>query len=312
MPSSAGTIVIPTFNSRHWLESCLPGVLEQAGDGWEVVVVDNASSDGTAAEVRARWPGVRVVELPENVGYGAAVNAGAGDGHVLALNVDTELEPGALARLAEALGDDPGLGAVGPRLLDPDGSLQPSVHELPTVGALFAEALFLDRLPGGLGDRLGYHERGYDYAAPRQVGWLTGAALLVRDAAWRQSGGFDPSFFFFVEEVDLQRRLHALGWSVAIEPRAALIHHGGKQPLSPELFLHSHEGFARYFAKHEGPAAARLARAALCLAALTRALAWTVVPLVRPGAAQEAGRWRSMFWNVFKRSARELTGGSAG
>src|SRR3954470_8857613 len=100
MPSSAGTIVIPTFNSRRWLETCLPGVLAQAGEEWEVVVVDNASSDGTAAEVRERWPAVRVVELPENVGYGAAVNAGAetsqAGGHVLALNVDIELEPHAL------------------------------------------------------------------------------------------------------------------------------------------------------------------------------------------------------------------------
>jgi N-acetylglucosaminyl-diphospho-decaprenol L-rhamnosyltransferase len=283
----------------------LPGVVEQAGDDWEVVVVDNASSDGTPAEVRRRWPSVRVIELDRNLGYGAAVNAGAGAGHVLALNVDTQLGPLALERLAGALESDPGLGAVGPRLLDPDGSLQPSVHELPTVGALFAEALLLDRLPR-VGDRLGYHSRSYDYRDPRAVGWLTGAALLVRDSAWRQSGGFDPDFFFFVEEVDLQRRLHELGWSVAIEPRAAVVHHGGKQPLAPELFLHSHEGFARYFAKHDGPRKARLARAALCLAALTRALAWMAVPLVRPGAAEEARRWRRMFWIVFTRSAKAL------
>jgi GT2 family glycosyltransferase len=283
-------------------------VLDQAGDEWQVVVVDNASSDGTAEEVRARWGTVRVVELESNLGYGAAVNAGAGTspGHVLALNVDTELEPGALARLRSALEADPRLGAVGPRLLDPDGSLQPSVHDLPTVGALFAEALFLDRLPNGIGDKLGYHSRGYDYSSPQRVGWLTGAALLLRDTAWRECGGFDPAFFFFVEEVDLQRRLHALGWSVAIEPRAAVVHHGGKQPLAPELFLHSHDGFARYFAKHGSPASARLARAALCLTALTRALAWAVAPLLRPGAAADARRWRAMFWNVFARSAREL------
>lgn len=279
-------------------------MLEQAGDEWEVVVVDNASSDGTAAEVRGRWPAVRVVELAENVGYGAAVNAGAAagtpGGHVLALNVDTQLEPAALAKLVGALEADPRLGAVGPRLLDPDGSLQPSVHDLPSVAALFAEALFLDRLPAALGDRLGYHARGYDYAAPRRVGWLTGAVLLVRGTAWEQSGGFDPQFFFFVEEIDLQRRLQALGWEVAIEPRAAVLHHGGKQPLSPELFLHSHEGFELYFAKHGGPAQARLARAALRLAALTRAIAWSLVPLVRPARAGDARRWRTMFWAVFK------------
>jgi GT2 family glycosyltransferase len=226
---------------------------------------------------------------------------------VFALNVDTRLAPHALERLGAALDSDAGLGAVGPRLLDPDGGLQPSVHELPTPGALFAEALFLDRLPL-VGDRLGYHSRSYDYKEPRAVGWLTGAALLVRDSAWRQSGGFDPDFFFFVEEVDLQRRLHELGWSVAIEPRATVVHHGGKQPLAPGLFLHSHEGFGRYFAKHEGPREARLARAALCIAALTRALAWTAAPLVRPSAAAQARRWRRMFWIVFARSARALFG----
>jgi N-acetylglucosaminyl-diphospho-decaprenol L-rhamnosyltransferase len=216
-----------------------------------------------------------------------------------------ELQHGALELLREALDAAPEPGAVGPRLLEPDGSLQPSAHELPTVGALFAEALFLDRLPL-VGDRLGYHARGYDYREPRTVGWLTGAALLVRGSAWQACGGFDPDFFFFVEEVDLQRRLHALGWSVVIEPRAAVVHHGGKQPLEPEVFLHSHEGFARYFAKHDGPLHSRLARAALCLAALTRALAWAVVPLVRPAAAGEARRWRAMFWKVFTRSARAL------
>ena len=306
-----GRIVIPTYNSRRWLEGCLNSVLEQADAAWDVVVVDNASSDGTPALVREGWPSVRVVELERNVGYGAAANAGADaapDGHLLVLNVDTIVCDGALDAMCDALTDNPDVGLVGPRLVHGDGRLQPSVHEFPTVGKLFAEALFLDRLPL-VGARFSYHGRWYDYSRPARCDFLTGAVLMVRHEAWEACGGFDPGYVFFVEEVDLQRRLASLGWPALIEPRAKVVHFGGKLPIPAERFLRSHEGYARYFSSDVSRGTPWLARAALSLTALTRAIAWTLFWVARPGSRPDSGRWAAMFWRVFGRSAVRLLGG---
>lgn len=303
-----GRIVIPTYNSRTWLKGCLDSVLEQADGAWEVVVVDNGSGDGTPALVREGWPSVRVVELTRNVGYGAAANAGAEaapGGHLLVLNVDTIVREGALDAMLAALAGNPDVGLVGPKLVHGDGRLQPSVHEFPTIGKLFAEALFLDRLPL-VGARFSYHGRWYDYTRPARCDFLTGAVLLVRAEAWESCGGFDPRYIFFVEEVDLQRRLAALGWPALIEPRAEVVHFGGKLPIPADRFLRSHEGFARYFASEPVPFGALLARLALCLTALTRAIAWTLFWALRRGSHPDAGRWAAMFWRVFGRSALRL------
>jgi GT2 family glycosyltransferase len=302
-----GRIVIPTFNSRRWLDLCLPAVLEQAGTAWDVVVVDNASTDGTPALVSERWPSVKLVRLERNIGYGGAANAGAAaapGGHLLVLNVDTVLQESALDLMHSALAENPDVGVVGPRLLHSDGRLQPSVHEFPTLGRLFAEALFLDRVPG-IGARLSYHGRWYDYRQPSRCDFLTGAVLMIRDAAWEASGGFDPNYFFFVEEVDLQRRLARLGWRAMIDPRSVVVHYGGKLPIPAERFMSSHYGYARYFRREGGAAAAWTARAALCLTALTRAIAWSGVA-ARSRSSPEARRWARMFWGVFARSALDL------
>jgi N-acetylglucosaminyl-diphospho-decaprenol L-rhamnosyltransferase len=299
------SVVIPTHDSLSWVDACLSSVLAQDGVDSTVAVVDNGSSDGTVEHVARRWPSVALIALTDNVGYGAAINEGARAlprGHILALNADTTLGPGSLCKLVAVLEADGRVGAVAPRLLNPDRTLQPTAHRFPTLTRLLGEALALDRLPV-LGRAFDYHCRNYDYDRAREIDWATGTVLLIRQEAWETVGGFDPAYFFFVEEIDLQRRLTTEGWRIVLAPAAVAVHHGGKKPIAPDLFLHSHAGFERYFALTSGRGTAGAARAVLCLTALTRALGWILIALIDVRRREKGRRWASMFIRVFLRSA---------
>jgi GT2 family glycosyltransferase len=302
-------VVIPIHHSRRWIDDCIDSVLGQEDVELSVCVVDNASQDGSTQAVRTRWPEVTVVELDQNHGYGAAINRGAlasGEGHVLALNVDTRLHPGCVRILLKTLEEGPLLGAVAPRVLASNGQVQPTAHRFPTLPRLTAEAVGADRLPR-LGPRLGYH-----LPMPARdripVDWATGVALLIRDDAWREIGGFDPAYFFFAEELDLQWRLHRANWRVEIVDRAVLTHHGGKRPIPATRFVHSHDGMERFFAKRGGRRAGLAARAILLVLAASRAIAWTAIGLLSPRRRAEAARWRTMFTETFAVSVRRLIG----
>jgi GT2 family glycosyltransferase len=169
---------------------------------------------------------------------------------------------------------------------------------------MLGRAVFLHRVPGVRRWFADLAE--IDYACRTYVEWAAGAVLLIRREAWDAVSGFDPAYFFFVEEIDLQRRLTDAGWRIALEPAATAVHHGGHQPISSELFVHAHDGFARYFGLMRGNKGAGLARASLCLSALTRAAVWAAVALVSRVRRREALEWASMFGRVFLASLRKL------
>lgn len=297
---SAGVaVVIPTYNSRRWIDGCLESILG-GGEAEVVQVVDNGSSDGTLAHLEARWPGVMVLALEANVGYGAAVNAGAElwpGRDVLALNADTVLRPGALAALRRTMAAGERVGVVAPRLLNADGSPQPSAHPEPSLAHLARHALGLvpEASTGSEGE-------------PFEVAWATGAALLIRRTAWDEVGGFDPAYRFFVEEVDLQARLRDRGWSVVLEPAARVEHFGGARPIEASLFALSHDGWERYFGVRHGPAQQVLVRALLCLVAASRLGLWGARALLRRRGREEATSWARMFAGATALSALRLPG----
>jgi N-acetylglucosaminyl-diphospho-decaprenol L-rhamnosyltransferase len=272
-----------------------------------IAVVDNGSADGSAQHVRGRWPTVLVADAPTNLGYGASINYGVEllpEGDVLAVNADAHLAPGAVGHLCAVLDDDRSVGAVAPRLTNDDGSLQPSAYRFPTLPRMLGRAVFLHHVPGT--GRWLADLATTDYTHRTYIDWAAGAALLIRREAWEAVAGFDPGYFFFVEEIDLQRRLTDARWRIALEPVASAVHYGGHQPISSELFLHAHDGFARYFGLKRGSKGAVLARACLCLGALTRAGMWTTVAFVRRARRREALDWASMFGRVFLASLRRL------
>jgi N-acetylglucosaminyl-diphospho-decaprenol L-rhamnosyltransferase len=253
------SVVVVTWNAREHIGRCLE---EVAGGPWETIVVDNASTDGTPAFVAERFPAVRLVELPENRGFGAANNEGmriARGRYFLLLNSDAWPVGDAVERLVAFADEHAEAAVVGPRLLNPDGSLQPSVRGFPTLWRLATEYLFLRKLAPRSAILNSFYGARFDHASVREVDWLYGPCLLVRREAADAVGLFDEDYFLFSEETDWCYRFHAAGWKVLFFPGAEFVHlggasHGGRQYREN---LRSH---LRFFAKHRGPGEVERAR----------------------------------------------------
>ena len=219
-----------SYNTRDHLAACLAAVSADAPT--RIVVVDNASSDGSPDMVRERYPNVVLHANPRNLGFGAAANQGIADctaEYVLLLNSDTRLAPGALAALTAYLDSHPRVAIAGPRLVGSDGHLQASCFPfwLPFPLGAFAA----DGPAGRLLARLPRIKRGLipaDWSTPAgPAPWVVGAAIALRRAAFEAVGGFDQAFFMYFEDVDVCRRLVAAGWGVHFAPVTTIAHVGG-------------------------------------------------------------------------------------
>jgi N-acetylglucosaminyl-diphospho-decaprenol L-rhamnosyltransferase len=260
------SVVVVTFNALPWLEQCLDSVR-----GHDVVVVDHGSTDGTVELARTR--GVRVIEQ-ENKGMGGGNNAGmrATDGrYYLLLNSDAWVRAGGVQKLVEFADAHPEVAVVGPKLLNPDGSLQRSVRGEPTLWRLATEYLYIRKL-APRSRRLNPLYRG-DFAHDRveAVDWLYGPALLVRREAADAVGLFDEDFFMFSEEVDWMTRFRRAGWSVVFFPDAEVVHVGGASH-GGSLYVENLRGHLRFMAKHRGTREAERVRRLLLWSLRLRAL----------------------------------------
>jgi N-acetylglucosaminyl-diphospho-decaprenol L-rhamnosyltransferase len=218
---------VVNYNAGSVLVDCVADLRSEGVN--EVVVVDNGSSDGSHAALAGADPQARWIPSGSNLGYGRAANLGARHCHaryLLVSNPDVVIRPGAVAALVGALDADPRLGVVGPRLINPDGSLYPSARAFPSlVDAAGHGALGLV-WPGNPFSRR-YQLLDWDHAEARPVDWVSGACLLVRREAWDAVGGFDPSYFMYMEDVDLCWRAARAGWIVGYEPAAEVLHMQG-------------------------------------------------------------------------------------
>lgn len=221
------SVVIPTHNTRELTLACA-GSLARAGlDGLDVVVVDDASRDGTAEALAERHPGVRVLRLDPGVGFTRAANLGLAQARgeiLLLLNSDTEVEAGAFAPLLEAFRADPRLGAAGAALHYPDGSPQWSGGREPGLLWLFG---LTSGLPALLGRLRPYRRLKPVGAAPGEVAWVTGAAMAIRRQAWDEVGPLEEGYRFYGQDLDFCLRLGDAGWRVALVPELRVLHHHG-------------------------------------------------------------------------------------
>ena len=242
-------VVLVTHNTRELLLDALLSV-RPSRETAEVVVVDNASTDGTAEIVRRAFPEVRLLECP-NEGYGAAANRGiaaCSAPFVLLLNSDVVVRPGALRALAGYLASHPRAGLAGPRLENRDGTLQRSCFAFLGTARLAIEKTVLGRWPG----RWSVHYGSYDQ--PRTAPWVLGAALALRREAFEAVGGFDPAFLLYGEEVDLCYRLWQAGWEVHYAPSATIMHIGGASAAArPELEVRRVESARLFYRRHYPP-----------------------------------------------------------
>lgn len=223
------SVVIVTWNSAAYIGPCLDALRADTDASLECFVVDNASSDDTAAIVRREYPWATLIETGRNRGFAAANNLAlrqARGRYLLLLNPDTELRPGALAALRAALERHPRAAAVGPRLVNGDGSLQFSTYRLPTPATIGWEYFLRDaRRPDDA--RAGRYAAA-DYARERPAEGLLGACILLRQEAVDEVGLLDERFVMYCEEVDWCLRLRRAGWDVWYTPAATVVHHGGR------------------------------------------------------------------------------------
>ena len=260
--------VVVTYDALPWIEQCLESL-----SGVETVVVDNGSSDGTVAFVRERFPQVRMIES-ENRGLGAGWNIGISETDsrwVLLLNADAWLSPGALERLV-AFADSRPRGAVfGPRLRNPDGTLQRSVRGFPTLWRLATEYFFLRKLAPRTDLLNAFYGGGFRHDEAREVEVVMGACMLLRREAIAEVGPCDEDFFLFSEETDWCYRFRQAGWEVVFFPGAECTHvrgaaHGGR------LYRENLRGHLLFLTKHRGARAAERARRLLLAALRLRGL----------------------------------------
>jgi GT2 family glycosyltransferase len=304
-------VVIVSYNTRELLRSCLESLRTCA---WplRIVVVDNASIDGSAALVGGCFPEVELLALERNVGFAAGSNLGVAhllgprdaehtgtrrqggrengyrathprcpvSGLVLLLNPDTVVQPGAIEALAAFLEAHPRVGVVGPRLLYPDGSVQPAAFRFPTL-AMTALDLFPpgEVLPGRLYNSWwhGRYPQEPTAAAPFPIDHPLGACMLTRRAVLEEVGLFDEGFFMYAEEVEWCRRVRAAGWAIWQEPRARVVHVGGastrQAPARMQIALYRSR--MRYLRTWEPPGVVRLHRLIIRAGMLRAALrAW--------------------------------------
>lgn len=292
-------VVIVSYNTRELLQRCLAS-LRGCGRPLRSVVVDNASCDGSPAMVRDQFPEVELLAPDQNLGFAGGTNlglrAGLGIGlaepaphlpppsalppeYVLLLNPDTVVHPEAIEMLADFLDAHPRVGAVGPRLLNPDGSLQPAAFRFPTLSMTLLD-LFPpgEVLPGRLYNSW-WHGRYPQERAdlPFPIDHPLGACILTRRSVLEQVGVLDPGFFMYAEEIDWCYRVRQAGWSIWQQPAARVTHVGGASTsqFRARMQVALYASRLRFFRKHYPPQQVRWHRLAIAAGMLRATLrAW--------------------------------------
>ncbi len=275
------SVCIVNRNGADLLRACLGSLADPPPQAvMEIIVVDNASTDGSRAMLGSLFPEVRLIANNENLGFAAANNQAfelACGRYLLLLNNDTVMLPGAVDALVRFIESRPNAGIVGPRLLNSDGSLQPSCRAFPTVWSMAFRAAYLDKLfPAhrwfGAGALQGWtHDR------PREVDALKGCCMLVRREVLDGVGPLDPGFLFYFEEVDWCFRARQGGWQTWFTPEAQVIHHGGRVTSQETSGLSAvyYASLLRFFRKHRGRAAAASVRLLAVAETATRLVYWS-------------------------------------
>ncbi len=284
------SVIIVNLNTRALLDACLASVEgERSTISIETIVIDNGSSDGSVGMVEAKYPATILVKNSRNQGFARPNNEGlrrARGKHLLLLNSDTVVRPGAFRILADFLDAHPDAGACGPRLIYPDGRLQYSAKGFPTLWTHFCDMTGLDRLfPGsalfGSGEL-----RSFDYEHPGTADHLMAAAFLVRREAYEAVGPLDERFAIYYNDMDWCYRMVHAGWKIWYVPDAVVEHHLGQTVGAVNkrftLFTMLYNNVMFFYQKHYGRGAIVVYRLLLAGGFAVRSVAWTVRAALRP------------------------------
>jgi len=310
------SVAVVSYNTCGLLRACLASLHARQAEGeaqLEIIVADNGSDDGSLDMVRAEFPAVRVIETGGNVGFGRANNLAlrdAGGRYFCLLNSDAEALPGALAKTLAYLGAHPDIGLAGGQLLWPDGRVQTSWGRDPTLAGVWQEQTFWGKIAPTPGPSPVPGEGGKTFASnsplslagvgAKDVDQISGAFMVIRRAAWRQVGGFDPAYFMYNEDVDLNVRLRRAGWRVVFLPDALIRHHLGASSRADwrtraRMVSAYNQSRYYYFSLYGKPGAGRRLRAYCLLGAAIRLTGWTLLSLVKPQARDKVKLFREVW-----------------
>jgi len=304
------SVAVVSYNTRALLRACLASLLARQAEGevaLEILVADNGSTDGSPEMVRAEFPAVRLIETGGNIGFGRANNLAlqnARGRYFGLINSDAEALPGALQKTLAFLDAHPDIGLAGGQLLWPDGRPQASWGHDPTLAGVFQEQTFLDALQ----TRLAPLESPLAPGLGLDVDQISGAYMVLRPEAWRQIGGFDPAYFMYNEDVDLNVRLRRAGWRIVFLPDVLIRHHLGASSRADwqtraRMVSAYNESRYLYFTRFQGPDAGRRLRAYCLLGAAIRLTGWSLLAGVKPGARDKVRLFREV-WRQTKGMTR--------
>ena len=251
------SIVSVSYNGREYLRRCLRSLLEHTrGLEYEVVVVDNASRDGSADMVAAEFPSVRLLRRPSNAGLSTALNQGirlSGGEMTVLLNPDVELRDNPFPAMAQYLRDHPEVGILGPRMLDDDGSLQLSCRRFPTFSvAFFNRYSLLTRLFPRNPFSVRYLMTDFDHSGTAEIDWLSLACWMAPRRLFDEVGFLDEGYFLYNEDVDFCQRVHRAGRKVVYLPEVSVVHRigGSTSTLPNRSVIERHRSMWRYYRKY--------------------------------------------------------------
>jgi len=288
------SVVVVSYNTRDLTRRCLASTEEHAGDTpHAIILVDNASADGSAEMVRTEFPHVRLVANPDNRGFAAANNQAfelAEGRYVLLLNPDTEVRDDALRRVLDFARTRPDAGVIGCRVRYPDGTQQSTIFRYLRLSSVFVNLLVPHRWVRR--SRWLGHSRyiGADLDSVQDVEVVAGCFMLVPREVLDKVGGMDQGFWMYGEEADWCYRIRRAGWRILYAPVATVLHHGGQSARQrPDRMVRAMARNQLHFlAKTQGPAAAWLANLLMLGRDLSRAAVWALLGLFPAAAAERA------------------------
>ncbi len=248
--------IIVNYRSSRELLRCLESIRASEFSGVaEILVIDNSDVDSGIPIVRETFPEIKLIKNPDNIGFGRACNQAARIAtgrHLMFVNPDAELDPGTTSSLSNYLDEHPKVGAVGPKVLNTDGTLQYSCRRFPTIwSGLFSRYSLLTRLfPNNRYSRH-YLMSNMDHDATQTVDWLSGCCLMVKRDAFQKVGMFDENYFLFIEDVDLCRTLGGKGFEVVYHPETSIVHVSSmNHRASLNSIIKRHQGMSYYHRKY--------------------------------------------------------------
>lgn len=287
------SIIIVSWNTKKYMEEVLTSLTTIDGNlSAEIIVVDNASADGTPDMIRAQFPDVKLIETGANLGFAKGNNVGIQEAtgrYICLINSDVNVPSDCLDKMHAYMEQNPSIGLLGPGMMRPDGKVYRSGMRFPTLWNLFVRALFLDSVfkTGIFG---GYLMKDFRFDQTRDIDVLNGWLWMARREALEQVGPLDGRFFMYAEDVDWCKRFHLAGWRVVFFSEASAVHYGGASAASARsrFNVEMQRANLQYWKKYHGSVSLFFYLMISCLSYTIRALGWSVVYLTKSSARYRA------------------------